>query len=350
MKTIHNKAFVACRMPGNREAVFLSATTVEAYASLEESSLSVQGFIMAPFKAGEDCPVFVFTDFLSKSFDPKEWLALNSAVKSQGEILYNREEYFRAFETVKKALDRGDADKVVLARCVRMSSEAVDLRDVFARACEDYPDCYVSLIEIEGYGAWITASPELLYGCHGGQGHTVAVAATMLWSEYVAGRQWSGKEMAEQQIVAQYIREKLTLNRLDFREEETTSVKAASLAHIKTAFTINNPKNSDTLNILKFLHPTPAVSGFPTQKAVDIVELAEGMGFRRYYAGFSGFVNHPLYETECYVSLRFMEADQSGNLNFYAGGGIMPQSNAESEWNETSHKLNTIMRLITGEA
>ena len=89
-----------------------------------------------------------------------------------------------------------------------------------------------------------------------------------------------------------------------------------------------------------------------TYDVVDsyIVELAEGMGSRRYYAGFSGFVNHPLYETECYVSLRFMEADQLGNLNFYAGGGIMPQSNAESEWNETSHKLNTIMRLITGDA
>ncbi|MGN1236130.1 MAG: chorismate-binding protein, partial [Bacteroidaceae bacterium] len=290
------------------------------------------------------------TEFSIKPFAPTEWLALNWSAIGQGEVSCNRKSYFRAFETVKKALNSGEADKVVLARCVKVSSSVVNLRDVFARACRDYPACYVSLVEIEGYGAWITASPELLYGCHEGQGHTVAVAATMLWSEYVDGRQWTDKEVAEQQIVARYIREKLSLNRLDFCEAETTTIKAARLAHIKTAFTINNMTDADTLNILKTLHPTPAVSGFPVSNAIETIERAEGVGFRRYYAGFSGFVNHPLYETECYVSLRFMEADQSGNLNFYAGGGIMPQSNAESEWNETSHKLNTLMRLITGEA
>lgn len=337
-------------MPETEEALFLSATKVEAYASLGEIPPGTKGFIMAPFKAAEDCPVFVFTEFSIKPFDPTEWLALNWSAIGRGEVSCNREAYFRAFETVKKALNSGEADKVVLARCVKVSSSAVDLRDAFARACADYPACYVSLVEIEGYGAWLTASPELLYGCHEGQGHTVAVAATMLWSEYVAGKQWTDKEVAEQQIVARYIREKLSLNKQDFREEATTTIKAARLAHIKTSFTLNNVADSDTLNILRMLHPTPAVSGFPVSNAIETIERAEGVGSRRYYAGFSGFVNHPLYETECYVSLRFMEAERSGNFNFYAGGGIMPQSDAESEWNETSHKLNTLMRLITGEA
>ena len=66
---------------------------------------------------------------------------------------------------------------------------------------------------------------------------------------------------------------------------------------------------------------------------------------RRYYSGFCG----PLGlhgETALYVSLRCMSFTRS-SATLYAGGGILPESRLEEEWEETRRKLLT-MALCTG--
>ena len=65
---------------------------------------------------------------------------------------------------------------------------------------------------------------------------------------------------------------------------------------------------------------------------------------RFYYAGFSG--PYLLEEqTMLYVSLRCMQLN-ANMATLYAGGGIMPESKENEEWEETVRKMATMRQLI----
>ena len=51
-------------------------------------------------------------------------------------------------------------------------------------------------------------------------------------------------------------------------------------------------------------------------------------------------------QTHFYVTLRCLKMDHD-HLTLYAGGGILPMSQMESEWEETEGKLKIMKSLIT---
>jgi isochorismate synthase len=50
-------------------------------------------------------------------------------------------------------------------------------------------------------------------------------------------------------------------------------------------------------------------------------------------------------KTDLYVNLRCASMSDQG-LVLYAGGGLMPDSELQSEWEETEVKLQTLLTLI----
>lgn len=99
---------------------------------------------------------------------------------------------------------------------------------------------------------------------------------------------------------------------------------------------------SDLYNLLKDLHPTPAVGGMPKDLAKNFILDNEGYD-RSFYAGFAGYENEN--ESEFFVNLRCAKI-YSNKINLYVGGGIMPDSIPENEWKETELKSRTIGDLI----
>ena len=82
----------------------------------------------------------------------------------------------------------------------------------------------------------------------------------------------------------------------------------------------------------------------PREAALDVIEEAESQP-RRYYAGFNGPLDlHG--ETRLYVSLRCMEFTPH-TATLYAGGGIMPESREEEEWEETCRKMQPMLRCCS---
>ena len=49
--------------------------------------------------------------------------------------------------------------------------------------------------------------------------------------------------------------------------------------------------------------------------------------------------------TTLYVNLRCMHI-HNAQTTLYAGGGILPSSTADTEWEETRHKMNTMKQII----
>ena len=97
------------------------------------------------------------------------------------------------------------------------------------------------------------------------------------------------------------------------------------------------------LEILKELHPTPAVGGTPREVAVprihDLEQLDRGL-----YSGVIGWFNH-LNEGEMVVGLRSAVVDGS-EACLYAGAGIVDASVPEKEMQETELKLDALLNAL----
>jgi isochorismate synthase len=95
--------------------------------------------------------------------------------------------------------------------------------------------------------------------------------------------------------------------------------------------------------LIRALHPTPAVCGLPKQQTFDFIRRNESQS-RRYYSGFSGPFN-PEVDTHLFVSLRCMQIlDDCYCL--YTAGGLLRDSEEDQEWEETEAKLETMRSLL----
>jgi len=182
---------------------------------------------------------------------------------------------------------------------------------------------------------------------------TVALAGTRRikdsesgWDAKTDGKSkpdWDAKNIREQQVVTAYLEKQLRIKNLIGSISEPYTVRAGQLMHIKTDFRFQMPEQGRVGDLLDFLHPTPAVCGYPKTEACRLILAHEGYD-RAYYSGFVGPLNKE-GKTDLYVNLRCASMTAEG-LVLYAGGGLMPDSELKSEWEETEVKLQTLLSLI----
>lgn len=288
----------------------------------------MNGFIISGFKGRK----LVILD--ERMEGNNVWLAGNSTDENS-----TKEGYERVFGAFHERLTDGTFDKIVLSRRKWFDGE-IDILASFNKACELYKDQTVALISSEMTGTWLVATPELLLSMDDKCGCTMALAGTMKEGE----GEWSEKNRAEQRVVADYIGDTLRKCSETVMEERPRTVRAGRLLHLRSDFQFITQRH--WTNIVQRLHPTPAVCGMPAKKAFAFINDNEGYD-RELYSGFFGLAT----EKSCllFVTLRCAQIAQNGYW-LYAGGGLMAESNAESEWKETENKMETIRRcLVTKE-
>jgi len=179
---------------------------------------------------------------------------------------------------------------------------------------------------------------------------------------------WTQKEITEQQLVTDSIVSKL--NELGYSEEklkisETYNSEAGSLLHLRTDISgFFKTDASEIGNILKVLHPTPAICGLPTNEAYKFI-LAHENYDREFYTGYLGPLNmttetkrssrtrnqeNQAYssirkDSSLFVNLRCLKYDDA-EVKIYVGGGITVDSDATSEWEETVNKTRTMKAAL----
>lgn len=344
------------RLPDARNFVYTAQhdapDTVASFAALEGR----RGVVIAPFHPTPDTPaVLIRPDILVTCPLPPSGeglqmtgLPLHAAADTpQGE---GREAYAEGFAVCKRRLADGAVRKVVYARRESLALPAGPqyrpLR-LFLEACRHHPHSYVSLWHTPQTGCWLVASPETLLAADDAdhqRWHTMALAGTMpLTPEALCTGNWSAKDKAEQAFVTEFIKHQLTGIASDISLSEVYPSPAANVVHLRTDFGFRLKNGIGLGTLLDRLHPTPAVCGSPRAAAFDAINAAEAVP-RRYYAGFSG----PLSlhgNTRFYVSIRCMELF-SDQARLYAGGGLLPASVEETEWEETCRKLRAMKDLF----
>lgn len=345
------------RLPYSEEVHRIASDDVIRIPDVE-SLKGRRGFIMMPYRFGDgedivlfpksDCDDIVSLDNVIASFCAGE--ACRQEVRmtmQQADEQRRYDEYKHIFSLFSNALSENRFEKLVLSRKAQYACSVTEkqLVDIFVRACRKYPRMMIYLALLPSGGAWIGCTPEILIAGEKSHYRTMALAGTMSVTEDVTVKDvsWSKKNRREQEIVADYVRGCVSPFAAVLEEEGPYTSRAGHLVHLKTEFHFTPKCGVDILDVVKTLHPTPAVCGIPAKDANDFIQANEGYN-RSYYSGVVGVID-PVGETNLYVNLRCAHF-KNGEVNFYAGGGILKDSELDDEWNETKVKMLTVMSLI----
>lgn len=258
------------------------------------------------------------------------------------------ERYSSCFERFWEALNREEFEKLVLSResVVQGDFDRNYLLDIFIKACDMYPRMFIYLSFLPDGKAWLGCTPEILVAGKKSHYRTMALAGTMALPENTEMKnvEWSQKNRKEQDIVSEYVRDKVKPICKVIEEEGPYTSRAGHLVHLKTEFHFSPSDGVGVMDVVETLHPTPAVCGIPADKAKEFI-LANEDYERDYYSGIVGYFSS-VGETNLYVNLRcacFSEKE----AHFYAGGGILKDSIVTAEWEESETKMATILSLMS---
>lgn len=245
--------------------------------------------------------------------------------------------FIQRVEDAKKNFEKGDLSKVVLSRTKWLPlQEGYNYLELFERLRNAYPNSLIYLFSSEKWGTWIGATPEVLLNYHEGTAQIMSLAGTLFDHKEV----WSGKEEQEQAVTSRFIEEVL-----QWDEEESPKIKElrqGSLRHLLSVYE-KGIEPERVGSYISALSPTPAVSGYPVNKAIDYLENNEPHQ-RSLYTGFIGFGENSNWNI--HVNLRCAQLFRTG-INLFAGCGINSGSEAQREWYETEKKMNVIVECLS---
>ncbi len=116
------------------------------------------------------------------------------------------------------------------------------------------------------------ATPETLLSIRQNTLFTMALAGTLPYDSE-AKPNWTAKEIEEQQMVVDFISDRLT--RLFSHKEITSSAtytkQAGNLVHLCADFQVSL-KDFKTIDLIRLLHPTPAVAGLPIDESMAFIQ------------------------------------------------------------------------------
>lgn len=255
-------------------------------------------------------------------------------------------EYNRAAENLLAELQKGSLKKVILSRIIEHPHPTTQkVKDFFDLLCKAYPDACVHLFVHRDAGIWLGASPEVLLDFKKEILQTTALAATRKCDdENLTDVCWNAKEIEEHELVSDFIADVLWHQPgVAWLEENCIeTIQAGAVIHMLTRFQATIEGNLDWVNLLGKLHPTPAVCGLPVKAARQAIEQNEPHQ-RSFYTGFLG--SYKANEARLYVNLRCLQWFRE-KVNVYVGGGLTALSEIDSEWEETSHKGETILKIL----
>lgn len=252
-----------------------------------------------------------------------------------------------ALESVKM----GEVEKVVMARRLGVERKhGVDLAGALNRLVEREERCSVFAIGL-GRETFMGASPEPLVSLSGGRVECICHAGSAargatpeedrLMGEALLG---DAKEQREHYFAARSVERALRglCQELTWDSKPKLS-KFTNLQHLSTGFRGTNGEGRDILEFVEALHPTPAVAGAPTGRAVELIRELEGMD-RGWYSGPVGWMDH-MGRGEFAIAIRSGLATED-RAYLYGGAGIVEGSDVDREYAETELKMRGLREAL----
>jgi menaquinone-specific isochorismate synthase len=247
-------------------------------------------------------------------------------------------------------IDKGDIDKVVLARDLIASTEkAIDVRPILNTLSANYPATWV--FSVDGL---IGATPELLLRLSRGMVTSRVLAGTIPKTgddardlALAGSLARSSKDLEEHEYAVRSVAEALEPFCSSTNVPDAPFVlHLANVMHLATDVTgalLESKHHVDAFALLKSLHPSAAVCGTPRNIAFDVIDEIEGMNRGR-YAGPVGWID-ARGDGELGIALR--SGQVTGNeIRIFAGCGIVAGSDPAVELAESRAKFSAMKSAL----
>jgi anthranilate synthase component 1 len=263
-----------------------------------------------------------------------------------------RDAYHQMVKRAKEYIEAGDIFQVVLSQRVRLPLQ-VDPFTIYRQLRRINPSPYLFFLRAGAERILIGSSPEILVRMEDGRIDLRPIAGTRprgatseadlaLEAELLA----DPKERAEHLML-------VDLGRNDVgRVAKIGSVRVSEYAVVEryshVMHIVSNVQGEirpglDWLDLLRATFPAGTLSGAPKVRAMEIIDELETRR-RGPYGGCVGYVDHS-GNMDMAIAIRTMLV-QDGSIFVQSGGGIVADSDPESEYQETIHKGRALIQAI----
>lgn len=275
----------------------------------------------------------------------------NFSVSSPVTPNMSRKEYRDAFGKVQKYLSAGDCYQVNLAQSFT------------ARVTGDARQAYLSLRKLSPapYSAYLSlpqakilcASPERFLSLLGEEAETKPIKGTRPRMQDQEGDenvrqqlQSSVKDRAENLMIVDLLRNDLgrCCKAGSIKVPRMFEVESyAQVHHLVSTVTGRLRQDVDALALLSNCFPGGSVTGAPKHRAMEIIEELEPCR-RGVYCGSIGYIGYD-GNMDSNIAIRTLVCSE-GKVDFWAGGAIVADSDAEAEYQELLDKAAAMMQML----
>ena len=264
--------------------------------------------------------------------------------------------YARAFAAIKNYILEGDCYQVNLAQ--RFSAKANGNGWLaYQKLRKISPAPFMAYLNFSNMQV-LSGSPERFLQVVDAHVETRPIKGTRprsvnaaLDAQYAADLQSSLKDKAENLMIVDLLRNDIGKNC------ETGSVKAdklfqlqsfANVHHLVSIVTGKLQAAKTAIDLLRGCFPGGSITGAPKLRAMEIIEELEPHRRGVYcgaigYIGFDGNMDTNIaIRTAVYIK----NSDDEGEISFYAGGGIVADSELEKEYTETLDKASSMLKVM----
>lgn len=260
--------------------------------------------------------------------------------------------YARGFDRIKHYIHEGDCYQVNFAQRFRAETQQ-DAWTLYQRMRQDNPAPYGALLEYP-FGQVLSSSPEQFLSLQDGRAQTrpikgtrprggsaeqdLALRAQLLSSE---------KDRAENVMIVDLLRNDLG------KVCEPGSIEVPGLFQVESFATVHHlvstvtgrlRADKDALDLIAACFPGGSITGAPKRRAMEIIDELEPVRREVYCGsvirlGFDGNL-----ESSIAIRTALM---QGQSVYYWAGGGIIADSDCEDEYQESLDKAAAFLRLVS---
>lgn len=292
----------------------------------------------------------MFDDLVS--LENSDAFELTSAVTSNMDF----SQYAKAFNAIKRYITEGDCYQVNLAQ--RFSAKAQGNTWIaYKKLREISPAPFMAYMNF-GRTQVLSGSPERFLQVVANHVETRPIKGTRPRSDdstqdkqFADELQASIKDRAENLMIVDLLRNDISKNC------EIGSVKAdklfvlqsfANVHHLVSIVTGKLMQGKSVIDLLRGCFPGGSITGAPKLRSMQIIEELEP-NQRGVYCGAIGYIGFDgNMDTNIAIRTAVFSADENGagEINFYAGGGIVADSILDKEYTETLDKASSMMKTM----
>lgn len=249
-------------------------------------------------------------------------------------------------------IDSTDLQKVVLARKTSLTLDRhISAAQLLKASREQNSANFHFLLALDEKHSFVGSTPERLFNRQGQALLTEALAGTIgrgkTAQDDKALAQWllnDPKNIYENRLVVEDIESRLLPNSIALTVEGSPHlVQLRKVQHLKRNIEAELHNDVSSSDLLDMLQPTAAIAGLPRDNAVKFITENEPFA-RGWYSGAVGFLGRE--RSEFCVAIRSALV-MNDTLHLFAGAGIVPGSEPETEWKELDRKMSTLMSLLS---